>query len=759
MVTVLLIFLKLARNNSLIINIHGIFLEHMDSSLLLPTASIDEAAKSFIQKILEVNPKVQTELVEKAFRYAFNAHKNQLRKSGEPFMAHPVAVALILAEQRLDSVTISAGLLHDVIEDTYIPLSSIIEEFGEEVGLLVDGVTKIKSFQMKSNQERQAETYRKMLLSMAKDLRVIIIKFADRLHNLRTLKYLDPERIKAIGTETLDIYAPLAHRLGMARIKWELEDLAFKHLHWDEYRDIVVKVVASRSERESIIDNFVLPLRGKLEENKIDGTIVGRPKHFYSIYRKMQQRNKPFEEIYDLLAIRVIVNSIADCYHVLGIIHSLWTPIQDRFKDYISTPKSNGYQSLHTTVFGENGHIVELQIRTWEMNQVAEDGIAAHWLYKSGDKEMTKDDHALIWLKNLIEWQKDLTDSTEFFEFFKIDLFHAEIFVFTPQGDIISLPKGATVLDFAFSVHTALGIHCIGAKIDGKIEPINKVLKSGQTVEILHLNSKKPSIDWLREVKTPKARSAIRRWLKSTGRQESIDLGKKIVQASYKKLHATTVFTDHVAGLLQYLGVNNIDRLYELVGSGELPVSRVMQYFQVRKIKKSATNVVSRLVDTFTGRSNQAILVGGNEDLMIRFAKCCNPIPGDPIIGFVTRGRGISVHRADCNNVELFTTDQERKIEVCWDDGQQNKYSVSLEITGSDRSGLLNEISQIFTDFGANVIEGSLKTVSQQARLVFKIEIRNRNQLKQIFRRIEKIKGIENIIRVKDYINYPQEGN
>ena len=505
--------------------------------MLLPTASIDDAMQFFIRKMQEVNPRIQTDLIEKAFRFSWEAHKNQVRKSGEPFLAHPVAVAFILAEQRLDSVTIAAGLLHDVLEDTTFGRDVLVKQFGEEIALLVDGVTKIRTFQMKSLQERQAETYRKMLLSMAKDLRVIIIKFADRLHNLRTLKYLQPERIKAIATETLDIYAPLAHRLGMARIKWELEDLAFKHLNWDEYKDIVAKVVASRSEREGIIDSFVIPLRHRLEEAKVDITIVGRPKHFYSIYRKMVQRNKPFEEIFDLLAIRVIVNTVSDCYHVLGIIHSMWTPIQDRFKDYISTPKSNGYQSLHTTVFGEKGNIIEMQIRTWEMNQVAEDGIAAHWLYKGNETEMSRDDKALVWLKNLIEWQKDLTDSTEFFEFFKIDLFHAEIFVFTPKGDLISLPKGATVLDFSFSVHTVLGLHCIGAKVDGKIEPINKVLKSGQTVEILHLNSKKPSIDWLREVKTPKARSAIRRWLKSTGRQESIDLGKKIVQASYKKLH------------------------------------------------------------------------------------------------------------------------------------------------------------------------------------------------------------------------------
>jgi guanosine-3',5'-bis(diphosphate) 3'-pyrophosphohydrolase len=728
----------------------------MDPSLLLPTASADEAAQVFIRKVQEVNPKVQIDLVDKAFRFAWDAHRNQMRKSGEPFLAHPVAVALIVAEQRLDSVTIAAALLHDVLEDTSVTRNEIAQGFGEEIALLVDGVTKIRTFQMKSTQERQAETYRKMLLSMAKDLRVIIIKFADRLHNLRTLKYLSPERIKAIANETIDIYAPLAHRLGMARIKWELEDLAFKYLYPDEYKDIVAKIVANREEREAVIDAFTIPLRRRLEEEKIESTIVGRPKHFYSIYRKMVQRGKPFEEIYDLLAIRVIVNSIADCYHVLGVVHSMWTPIQDRFKDYISTPKSNGYQSIHTTVFGEKGVIVEMQIRTWEMNQIAEDGVAAHWLYKSGEKEMSKDDRALVWLKNLIEWQKDLTDSSEFFEFFKIDLFHAEIFVFTPKGDLVSLPKGATVLDFAFSVHTQLGIHCLGAKIDGKIEPINKVLKSGTTVEIIHHNSKKPSIDWLREVKTPKARSAIRRWLKNTGRQESCELGKKIVANSYRRLHSSTPFNDHVPGLLQHIGVNNLDRLYELVGSGELPISRVMQFFEARKIKKSPTTVVSRLVETITGR-NQAILVGGNEDLMVRFAKCCNPIPGDPIIGFVTRGRGISVHRADCNNVGIFSTDQERKIEVTWDEGDQKKYNVTLEIVGSDRSGLLNDISQIFTDFGVNVIEGSIKTVSQQAKNVFKIEIRNRNQLKQILRKLQQIKGIENISRVKDYINYPQE--
>jgi guanosine-3',5'-bis(diphosphate) 3'-pyrophosphohydrolase len=726
----------------------------MDPSLFLPTASLDDATDFFVKKVQEVNPKIPADLIEKAFRFSWEAHHNQIRKSGEPFLAHPVAVALILAEQRLDAVTIAAGLLHDVLEDTPVTREVIEEQFGAEIALLVDGVTKIKTFQMKSNQERQAETYRKMLLSMSKDLRVIIIKFADRLHNLRTLKYLNPERIKAIAAETLDIYAPLAHRLGMARIKWELEDLAFKHLDWDQYREIVTKVVASRSERETIIDGFVFPLRERLDHEHIETTIVGRPKHFYSIYRKMQSRNKPFEEIYDLLAIRVIVNSVRDCYHVLGLIHSLWTPIQDRFKDYISTPKSNGYQSLHTTVFGEKGTIVEMQIRTWEMNQVAEDGIAAHWLYKGGKKSSDGDDYALTWLKNLIDWQKDLTDSTEFFEFFKIDLFHAEIFVFTPKGDLISLPKGATILDFAFSVHTDLGLHCIGAKVDGKIEPISKELKSGQTVEILRLNSKKPSLDWLREVKTPKARSAIKHWLKTTGRQESIELGKKIIHAAYRKLNATTAFSDHLPGLLQHLGIASSERLFEQLGNGEQSITKTMDYFQVYKIKTAkSSNMVSRLVDTFTGKKVPGILVGGNEDLMVRFAKCCDPIPGDDIIGFVTRGRGISVHRTDCTNVALFDDDKERTIEVSWESSEKKKYMVTLEIIGSDRTGLLQEISRVFAEYKVNIIEGSIKTSDQLAKSTFNIEIAHRNQLKPIFRSIQKIKGIENVSRVKEYIS------
>ncbi|MBD3315104.1 MAG: RelA/SpoT family protein [Chitinivibrionales bacterium] len=723
----------------------------MNATTRAVTGTLEESLNEYVQKVRQINPKLPTDLIEKAYRFSWEAHKDQLRKSGEPFLAHPVAVSLILAEQQLDAVSIAAGLLHDVVEDTTVSREKIASEFGEEVAKLVDGVTKIRTLQMKSRQERQAETFRKMLLSMAEDLRVIIIKFADRIHNLRTLKYLKPDKIKAIAAETLDIYAPLAHRLGMARIKWEMEDLAFKHLHPKEHKEIVSKVVASRYEREAIIESFAGPLRKALDREGIPVSIIGRPKHFYSIYRKIRQRDKPFEEIYDLLAIRAITDSISECYAVLGVIHSLWKPIQDRFKDYIAVPKSNGYQSLHTTVVGDDGCIIEIQIRTWEMNQVAEDGIAAHWLYKSDDNDtrISPEDRTLVWLKNLIEWQKDLTDSTEFLEFFKVDLFHAEIFVFTPKGDLISLPKGATVLDFAFAVHTDLGLHCIGARVDGKMEPINRVLGSGSTVEILHLASKKPSIEWLREVKTPKARSAIRRWLKNTGRQESIDLGKRIIKSQLEKRRLVSTFNENIADILQFLGLTSPDRLYELVGNGELPVGKVMQFFEVRQVPQSVGSRISRFVDSFTGR-NSEILIGAGDDLMVRFARCCNPIPGDPIIGFVTKGRGISVHRSDCAHVGLFQRNGERTIQVRWDDHHRKPYTVFLEVIAGDRPGLLHDIAAVFSDTRVNILEGTIRTNHHRVRNIFRIELNNSSQLKEILRRIRRIPDVESVVRTRD---------
>ncbi len=728
----------------------------------LPASTPEAAVEQFLGKISEVNPGVSTELIRKAFLFSWEAHSGQRRKSGEPYLVHPVSVAFILAEQKLDAVTIAAGLLHDVLEDTSATREDLAKLFGDDVALLVDGVTKIRALQMNTRKQHQAETYRKMLLSMAKDLRVIIIKFADRVHNLRTLNYLEPAKIKAIATETLDIYSPLALRLGMAKIMCELEDLAFKHLHPEEYKEIVSKVVADRVDREAIIEAFTVPLRANLEADGITATISGRPKHFYSIYNKMKKRGKPYEEIFDVLAIRIIVNTVRDCYCVLGIIHSLWVPVQDRFKDYISAPKSNGYRSLHTTVAGNHGNVIEMQIRTWEMNKTAEDGVAAHWLYKNGERastEASRDDKALAWLRNIIEWQEHLTDSAEFYEFFKVDLFDTEVFIFTPKGNLITLPKGATVLDFAFAVHTQLGVHCIGAKVNGQVEPVDTELESGQTVEILHLDSKSPTADMLRYAKTPKARSAIHHWLRNAERRESVDLGKKILWHAYDKLGAHTTFGDHVPELLQYLGISNAERLYELVGRGDLTESRVMKYFLSRKIKRRHTpsKMVSDIVKTITGQRTQGIPIGGQSNLMVRFAECCNPIPGDEIVGFLTRGRGISVHRADCRHAKLFENDAERKVEVNWDAGEQKKHYIAINISATDRPGLLYEVARTFADQGANVSNGAQRAFNGKADLSFQIEITNLSQLKQIFRQLQKIKGIDNVDRVKDYISYPRD--
>ncbi len=721
-----------------------------DSAQLLGSSSVDAAAAAFIAKVVEVNPGVQAGLVEHAFRFSWDAHRDQRRKSGEPFLSHPVAVALILAEQRLDSVTIAAGLLHDVLEDAAVSREQLEGTFGTQVALLVDGVTKIQGIQIASVRERKAETYRKMLLSMAEDVRVVIIKFADRLHNLRTLRFLEPEQVQAVSHETLDIYAPLAHRLGMARMRWDLEDLAFKHLHPREYKEIVAKVVSSAPERERQIESFAGPLRWRLKQEGIEATIVGRPKHFYSIYRKLVEQARPFDEIFDLLAIRVIVNTERDCYLSLGVVHALWTPIPDRFKDFIGMPKSNGYRSLHTTVVGETGHTVEAQIRTWEMHQVAEDGIAAHWVYKEGSQGPSKDDEALVWLRNLIDWQKDLTDSSEFYEFFRIDMFDAEVFVFTPKGDLISLPRGATVLDFAFAVHSELGLHCIGARIDGAFVPPNHRLKSGLTVDVLHLSTRKPSADWLRDVRTPRARSAIRRWLTGAGRSESIELGRRIVETNYKRLHVSAPLSDHVPDMLQHFGVSNLEQLYQMVGKAEITAARVVSFFRDRTRRAPApTRMVSQLVNTLTGKPS-GVLVGGSENMMVRFGHCCNPIPGDQIVGFVTHGRGIVVHRKDCENSALFLQDGERTIDVSWDTRVTNTYIVFLELEAEDRPGLLHDIAGVFVNFGANVLEARVRTSDVHCQNMFKIQIQNRNQLRQIIDRLQRIRGVERIVRSRE---------
>ncbi len=722
--------------------------------------TVKESTDRFIEKLRQIDPDIKVTLIKKAYQFSWHAHKDQKRKSGEPFLAHPVAVSFILAEQKLDPETIAAGLLHDVIEDTPISFEELKEKFGETIALLVDGVTKIDKFQAQSSQHRQAETYRKMLLSMSKDLRVIIIKFADRLHNLRTLRYLSDKKIKLIAQETLDIYAPLAHRLGMARIKWELEDLAFKYLYPKEHQGIVANIVDSRHEREQVISSFIGPVRSKLQHDKVKATVVGRPKHFYSIYRKMVHRQVPFREIFDLLAIRVITDTPQQCYQILGIIHSLYKPIHEKFKDYIGTPKSNGYQSLHTAVVGPNGKIIEVQIRTWEMHQTAEDGVAAHWLYKDNKniEGPSKDDQAISWLRNLIEWQKELTDSTEFYEFFKVDLFHAEIFVFTPKGDLFTLHKGATVLDFAFAVHTELGLHCIGARVDGKIQPNGKEIKSGSTVEILHLSEKSPTYSWLRDARTPKARSAIKRWLNHRSKEDSIELGKKIVRSQFKKLHVSSTLKDWLPALLEHLNVSNIDTLYQLVGRGKIPISRITQFLSSSKIKKPMGSRVSRLVDSLIGRDH-TITVGDTESGMIRCARCCNPLPGDEIIGFLTNGRGIVVHRIDCPNSKIFESDDEHCVHISWENEADIKkqFIVFIDIAAHYRDGLLKDITTILNEYHAEVMEGHLSRNSDKVLYSFQLKIGHGEQLKEFTEKLSKVNGIDKVTRTRDKRQYTQE--
>lgn len=729
----------------------------MLESLFAPGVTLTQSCNEFIKKLLDIHPTVKSSLIKKGFRFAWKAHINQKRRSGEPYLIHPVNVAMILAEQKLDYVTITAGLLHDVIEDTDITMTEMIEEFGEDVALLVDGVTKISTLESKSKYHRQVETYRKMLLSMSKDLRVIVIKFADRLHNLRTLKYLPPKKIKEIASESLNIYAPLAHRFGMAKIKWELEDLSFKYLYPNEYSDIVSRIVDKRHARETLIDSINIPLKKMLDEVGIKATVVGRPKHFYSIHKKMTQRQVPFDEIYDLLALRIITDNIGDCYRILGIVHSFCKPIEDKFKDYIANPKSNGYQSLHTGIASTQGQIIEVQIRTWEMNSVAEDGIAAHWLYKEGMRRpITDEDKNLTWLKNLIEWQKDFAEPSEFFEQFKVDLFTNEIFVYTPKGHVHELPCNATVLDFAFSVHTDLGLCCIGGKVDGVIQPVDYELQNGNSVEILHLSSKKPSQDWLAFVQTSKARTAIKHWLNTTQKQECVNLGKKVFVSVINKLSKNFDYQKHTEEILENFNVKSLDLFYYRLGNNTITKQELMTYISKELINNENNSVAQRIIATIKRRNGaQEIKINArDESVMTRRGICCSPLPGDDIIGFMTQGRGISIHRTDCENTLYFNNDEDRLYPVIWDDDKSNAnlLSIFLEITGADRPKLLHDITHAIYKNDGEIINGTISTEEGAVLDILEVKIRNAEQMRRIIKRLKKIKSIT---RVKRLINPP----
>ena len=720
-----------------------------------------------LQKIKENCTNVDLDIVNKAFNLAYEAHKEQKRESGEPYIIHPIDVAVILAELGMDTSTIVAGLLHDVIEDTDYTYDDIKNIFSEEVANLVSGVTKITKMEYKSKEEQQADNFRKMLLAMASDIRVIIIKLADRLHNMRTLKYMPKEKQKRISKETLDIYAPLAHRLGISKVKWELEDLCFRYLHEEEYYDLVHQISEKRVERETYIAQIIKDLYSKLEEAEIDSDIDGRPKHFYSIYRKMVTKNKSIEQIFDLTAIRILVNSVKDCYEVLGIVHTIYKPIPGRFKDYIAMPKPNMYQSLHTTVIGPQGKTFEIQIRTFEMHKTAEYGIAAHWKYKEGDTSDTKGksfENKLVWLRDMLEWQKETSDAEEFMEGFKINLFTDEIFLFTPKGVVIDLPNGATPIDFAYRIHTDIGNKCIGAKVNGKIVPLDYKLKTGQIVEILTSNSSKgPNMDWLSIAKSNQAKSKIKAWFKKAKKEENINKGKEVFEKELKK--QSVHYIDIAKGesydkFIKRYNINCMDDLYALVGLGAIVASSFIAKLKEENLSKEEKDKnLNKAIEENISKNEKkkkdtsyGVTVKGENNLMVRFAKCCNPVPGDDILGYITKGRGVSIHRKDCGNLNsLIKEDPQKVVDVSWGTSKGVAYMAEIQVKTEDKSGILSDVMNIIMD--TKLPLNALNAKSAKGNLAYiniKIKIDTVEQLKELMKKIKRVPGVLDVYRMNN---------
>ncbi|MGG7176453.1 RelA/SpoT family protein [Clostridium paraputrificum] len=726
--------------------------------------------ETLLKKINDNCINVDIEMIRKAYHFADDAHNAQRRESGEPYITHPIEVAEILSELGMDTNTIAAGLLHDVLEDTDCTFQEMATEFNEEVANLVNGVTKLGKIEYKTKEEQQADNVRKMLLAMAKDIRVIIIKLADRLHNMRTLKFMTKEKQKLKAKETLDIYAPLAHRLGMSKIKWELEDLSFRYLHEEEYYDLVHQIAEKRVERESYIAKVIHELLENLEESGIDSDIEGRPKHFYSIYRKMVNKNKSIEQIFDLTAIRILVNSVKDCYGVLGIVHTIYKPIPGRFKDYIAMPKPNMYQSLHTTVIGPQGKTFEIQIRTFDMHKTAEYGIAAHWKYKEGDSAEDKEhefDKKLVWLRDMLEWQKETSDAEEFMEGFKIDLFSDEIFVFTPKGVVINLASGCTPIDFAYRIHTDVGNKCIGAKINGKIVPLDHKLKTGEIIEIITSQSAKgPNMDWLNIAKSNQAKSKIRAWFKKTKKEENISKGKELLDKELKK--QAVVFADIAKGdsyekMQKRYNIHSMEDLYANIGVGSIIASSLVSRLKdeniadkdknsAEAINKSIEEQIAKTERNSKKENSYGITVKGESNLMVRFARCCNPVPGDDIQGYITKGRGVSVHRTDCSNLKsLIAYDANKVVEVSWGMAKGASYVAEIRVKTEDRMGILADIMMVITDSGLHL--SALNATSpkgSEAMMTIKVKIDSVEQLKELMRKIRRLKGVMDVYRMNN---------
>lgn len=731
--------------------------------------------EEFLQEILNINPKYDTELIGRAYEKGRTLHDGQLRKSGEPYFIHPISVAIILAELGMDEDTIVGGLLHDVVEDTDYTREELVADFSEDIALLVDGVTKLGTIKFESKEEIQAENFRKMFLAMSKDIRVLIIKLADRLHNMRTIEFMKPHKIEEKCRETLEIYAPLASRLGISAIKFELEDIALKYLHPEEFKDLQEKVSKRKTQREETINLVIEEIKESLDDMDLKYEIYGRAKHFYSIYRKMKFQKKQIDEIFDLIAVRILVDSVKDCYAVLGIVHTMWKPIPGRFKDYIAMPKPNMYQSLHTTVIGDNGDPFEIQIRTYEMHRVAEYGIAAHWKYKEGDvagNAASTDDIKLAWLRQSLEWQQDINDPKLFLETMKMDLFATQVFVFTPRGDVIELPAGSTPLDFAFKIHSAIGCKCVGAKVNGKMVTIDHTLQNGDMVEIVtSANSAGPSVDWLKIAKSANARNKIRGWLKRENKSDNIEKGKDLLDKSIRKKGydpALCAKTSYITKAMKAMNFANADEGYVQLANGGSLMSKFcnLLFSYYNEDNKSETKTDESVMEDIKAaeakrqkaekenrkKEGPGVIVKGTDNLMIKLAKCCNPVPGDDIVGFITKGRGISVHRCDCSNVtNLPEHEKARFIEVEWEDLKAGKsYDAEICIVGSDRKGILADISRACEDMDIHLSGVNAKAGKDgNLTMTITLSISSTQEMQKVLRNLRNIEGVTHVYRAK----------
>ncbi len=719
-----------------------------------------------LDRVASYHPDPDLDLIKKAYVYSAKVHQGQIRKTGEPYLIHPLEVAGLLAEMKLDESSVVTGLLHDTIEDTLATKEEIAELFGGDIADLVDGVTKLSKFSAANTQEeKQAENFRKMVVAMAKDIRVLLVKLADRTHNMRTLGVMKPESQERIARETLDIYAPLANRLGIQWIKSELEELSFRYLHPQEWADLSEKISALTREKEKFVAEVVDVIRRKLEESGVEAQVSGRVKHGYSVWRKMHQLDLDFDLIQDVIGFRVIVGTVAQCYEALGIIHSLWKPVPGRFKDYIAIPKPNLYQSLHTTVVGPRGERIEVQIRTAEMHRIAEEGVAAHWAYKEkgrdgkGQELSAKDAKEFGWLRQLVEWQRDLADPREFLETVKVDLFSDEVFVFTPKGAVKSLPLGATPVDFAYSIHSEVGAHTVGAKVNGKLVPLRHKLKNGDTVEILTSPHSHPSKDWLTFVKTSRAQARIRQFIRQAEHQRSIEIGREILDREARRFGMTLAKLQKGGELekaASSLGYRGGDDAIAAIGYGKVApfdiLKKILPEDRLAQAHAPEPAPTSRLTEIFRKvarrPSTGGVRISGIDDVLVRYGKCCNPLPGDPVVGFITRGRGVTVHTSACDKV--LGVDPERRVDVAWDVRGDLKRPVSLRVISADRPGLLARISQAFGEAGVNISQATVRTNDDRAVIDCEVSVGGLEQLKAVMRAIEGIDGVHSVERVQE---------